>query len=226
MKLRSWGKDGWLRPEWCQNCWNCVPDLRPRGEKCQINGLLQEKEPDLIEKAETWTWSRPRDYCSGQITRAVWSVRCRVGDMDGGAGWDWGDGYYGYSRDVALKPANMEGWDGMEYGNKKTRSSLIFRISIGSSIVNEEAQMKSSWDVMQTTRMDHPEEGLELPQHQLLWTQDHLWLFTLNINLNFTTFLNYRNKCMMPQSYFSFVPCLLSFDLGKSNLQQIWYHIF
>ena len=105
-------------------------------------------------------------------------------------------------------------WWNMEYGNKKTRSSLIFRISIGSSIGNEEAQMKSSWDTMQITRMDHPEEGLEPPQHQLLRTQDHLWLFTLNINLNFTTFLNYRNKCLMPQS---FVSCPLCFEFGNSN---------
>ena len=30
-----------------------------------------------------------------------------------------------------------------------------------------------SWDAMQITRMDHPEEGPEPPQHKLLRTQDH-----------------------------------------------------
>ena len=31
-------------------------------------------------------------------------------DREGGAGWDRGDRDYGYSRDVAWKPDNMEGW--------------------------------------------------------------------------------------------------------------------
>ena len=159
-----------------------------------------------------WRWGQNCRNCVLDLERSAKSLMSSMDTGREGTRFDWGDWYLNLILSLWLLfwadyegclVSTLQGWVDREGGAGWDRGDRDYGYSwdpfLGCDADNQNGSSRGGTRATTAQAPKNPRS---------------FWLFTPNVILIFTTFLNYRNKCLMPQS---FVSCPLCFEFGNSN---------